>query len=283
VINVWRMRACTRRPLTVWDDRRITHSADHLAAGTLVLLGLFAYAGGVGTTALGPGGVLVTIGLFLFSGLPPAAISGTAIATNLGAAVLGTGAFTRSGQFSAPGARRVAGVLVGAAVIGTPIGVLANAHVSGAAFGVLLGVCVAAIGALLIVRERRQQAAPRVAGTPARTVIAPIGLGVAVVSGLFGLGGQLLSVPLLVSAGIAMLPALGAAQAQSIVIAGVGTIGYALRGAIAWPLVPVMGIPLLAGALTGWRIAHAIPADRLRSVLAAVLVATGAYLILRNV
>ena len=269
--------------LTVWDDRRIAHSADHLAAGTLVLLGVFAYAGGVGTTALGPGGVLVTIGLFLFSGLPPAAISGTAIATNLGAAVLGTGAFSRSGQFSAPGARRVAGVLVAAAVIGTPIGVLANAHVSGAAFGVLLGVCVAAIGALLIVRERRQRAARRVAGTPAWTVIAPIGLGVAIVSGLFGLGGQLLSVPLLVSAGIAMLPALGAAQAQSIVIAGVGTIGYALRGAIAWPLIPVMGIPLLAGALTGWRVAHAIPADRLRSLLAGVLIATGAYLILRSV
>ncbi|HYZ82067.1 MAG TPA: TSUP family transporter, partial [Solirubrobacteraceae bacterium] len=68
----------------------------------------------------------------------------------------------------------------------------------------------------------------------------------------------------------------------SIVIAGVGTVGYALRGAIAWPLVLVMGIPLLAGALIGWRIARAIPAGRLRSVLAAVLIATGAYLILHN-
>jgi uncharacterized membrane protein YfcA len=268
----------------------LTHSADHLAAGTLVLLGLFAFAGGVGTTALGPGGVLVTIGLFLLSGLPPSAVSGTAIATNLGAAALGTGAFMRSGQLGAPDTRRVAAVLVGVAVVGTPVGVLANAHVSGSAFGILLGVCVAAIGALLTVREHQRRSArhatPRAAagaaGTPAWALIAPIGLGVAVVSGLFGLGGQLLSVPLLVSAGIAMLPALGAAQAQSIVIAGIGTVGYALRGAIAWPLVPVMGIPLLAGALTGWRIAHAIPADRLRSILAAVLVATGAYLILHN-
>jgi uncharacterized membrane protein YfcA len=264
----------------------LTHSADHLSAGTLVLLGVFGFAGGVGTTALGPGGVLVTIGLFLASGLPPAAVSGTAIAANLGAAVLGTGAFIRSGQLGGRATGRVAVVLVGAAVVGTPIGVLANAHVSGDAFGILLGACVAAIGLLLYVREHQRRAAPQTMAIPARmpgwTLVAPLGLGVAVVSGLFGLGGQLLSVPLLVSAGVALLPALGAAQAQSIVIAGVGTVGYALRGAIAWPLVLVMGIPLLAGALIGWRIARAIPADRLRSVLAAVLVATGAYLILHN-
>jgi uncharacterized protein len=264
----------------------LTHSADHLAAGTLVLLGVFAFAGGVGTTALGPGGVLVTIGLFLLSGLPPAAVSGTAIATNLGAAVLGTGAFVRSGQLGGADTGRVAVVLVGAAVLGTPIGVVANARISGGAFGILLGVCVAAIGVLLYVREHQLRPAPRAAAGPTRrpgwTVIAPIGLGVAVVSGLFGLGGQLLSVPLLVSAGIAMLPALGAAQAQSIAIAGIATLGYALRGAIAWPLVAVMGVPLVAGAVAGWRIANALPADRLRSVLAAVLVATGAYLILHN-
>lgn len=265
----------------------LTHSADHLAAGTLLLLGLFAFAGGVGTTALGPGGVLVTIGLFLLSGLPPAAVSGTAITANLGAAVLGTGAFLHSGQLGGHDTRRVAGVLVAAAVIGTPVGVLANAQVSGGAFGILLGVCVAAIGALLYVRERQRNAAPRAAGhaigPPSWTVIAPIGVGVAVVSGLIGLGGQLLSVPLLISAGIAMLPALGAAQAQSIVIAAVGTIGYALRGAIAWPLVPVVGVPLLAGALVGWRIARVTHADRLRSILAGVLIATGAYLIVRNI
>ncbi len=264
----------------------LTHNADHLAAGTLVLLALFGFAGGVGTTALGPGGVLVTIGLFLLSGLPPAAVSGTAIATNLGAAMLGTGAFIRSGHLRGRDTWHVTRILVGAAVVGTPVGVLANAHVSGGAFGILLGACVTGIGALVYMRER-QQRAKRIADPPPGralpwTVVLPIGLAVAVVSGLFGLGGQLLSVPLLVSAGAAMLPALGASQAQSIVIAGVGTIGYGLRGAIAWPLVLVMEIPLLAGALVGWRIAGAIPAKRLRSALAAVLIATGAYLIIHN-
>ena len=284
----------------------LTHSADHLAAGTLVILALFGFAGGVGTTALGPGGVLVTIGLFLLSGLPPAAISGTAIATNVGSAALGTAAFARSGQLRGRDTQRMALVLIAAAVVGTPLGVLVNAQVSGGAFGILLGLCVAAIGALLYVRERQRQArstrtsatataaatatatattaatAPPEETTPAARIVLPLGFAVAIVSGLFGLGGQLLSVPLLISIGAPMLPALGAAQAQSIVIAGVGTIGYALRGAIAWPLVLVLGVPLLAGALAGWRIAHAVPSERLRSLLAVVLVAVGAYLIVHN-
>jgi uncharacterized protein len=264
----------------------LTHSADHLAAGTLIALAVFGFAGGVGTTALGPGGVLVTIGLFLLSGLPPAAISGTAIATNVGSALLGTGAFARSGQLRGPHTRRMALVLIVAAAVGTPLGVLANAQVSGGAFGILLGICVGAIGVLLYLRERHRRGratpAPTADAMPRTRIVLPLGVAVAIVSGLFGLGGQLLSVPLLISIGAPMLPALGAAQAQSIVIAGVATIGYALRGAIAWPLVPVVGVPLLAGALAGWRVAHAVQTERLRSLLAVVLIAVGTYLIVHN-
>jgi len=153
-----------------------------------------------------------------------------------------------------------------------------------------LGVCVGAIGVLLYLRDRNRnsnrgrgrESTPATAGVPAARMVLPIGFAVAIVSGLFGLGGQLLSVPLLLAIGAAMLPSLGAAQAQSIVIAGVGTIGYALRGAIAWPLVPVVGVPLLVGALVGWRIANVVPTERLRSLLALALIVTGAYLIAHN-
>jgi uncharacterized membrane protein YfcA len=168
--------------------------------------------------------------------------------------------------------------------------VLVNARVSDASFGILLGVCVGAIGVLLYVRERQRRSGSKSTSAPGRVtvhppaaaIVLPLGFAVAIVSGLFGLGGQLLSVPLLISIGAPMLPALGAAQAQSIVIAGVGTIGYAFRDAIAWPLVLVIGVPLLVGALAGWRIAHAVPIERLRSLLAVALIAVGAYLIVHN-
>jgi uncharacterized membrane protein YfcA len=183
--------------------------------------------------------------------------------------------------------QRIALLLIAAAVAGTPVGVLVNAQVSGGAFGILLGLCVGAIGVLLFLREHQRRGAAAsgplpVHRPPAAALVLVLGFAVASVSGLFGLGGQLLSVPLLISIGAPMLPALGAAQAQSIVITSVGTIGYALRDAIAWPLVVVVGVPLLAGALAGWRIANAVPIERLRSLLAVALIAVGAYLILHN-
>jgi uncharacterized membrane protein YfcA len=53
--------------------------------------------------------------------------------------------------------------LLVAAVIGTPAGVLVNAGVSSGAFGALLGLCVAAIGVLVLLRERRGDAPVAVA------------------------------------------------------------------------------------------------------------------------
>lgn len=123
-----------------------------LSAGKTVLLGLFGLVGGIGITALGPGGVLFTIGLFALSGLSPPAIAGTAIVANVGTGLLGTAAYARSGQLRGRDTQRLAGLLIACAVVGTPLGVLANSHISGPAFGTLLGVCVIAVGALLYAR-----------------------------------------------------------------------------------------------------------------------------------
>ena len=63
---------------------------------TLVLLGLLGFAGGVGITAIGPGGVLPTIGLFTLTDLAPAEVAGTAILTHVATGLLGTAAYARS-------------------------------------------------------------------------------------------------------------------------------------------------------------------------------------------
>ncbi len=80
-----------------------------------------------------------------------------------------------------------------------------------------------------------------------------------------------------------MLSALAAAQAQSIVIAGVGTIGYVVQGAVSWRLALVIGLPALVGVVLGWRLAQTLGGERMRLALAATLIVIGPYLILRNV
>lgn len=250
-----------------------------LSTPELLALALCGLAAGIGITAVGPGGVLATIGLFAITGLPPATIAGTAIVTHVATGALGTAAYVRSGHLREPLARRDALVLGATAVIGTPIGVLLNSMVSGRLFGILLGAFAALIAALVWFRDRR---GPAPADPPRHPValLVVLGLVVAAVSGLFGLGGPMLTVPLLVALGVPLLRSLASAQAQSVVIAGVGTIGYVAQDAIDWPLAAVVGIPELCGALIGWKIARTLPTHRLKQAMIATLLVLAPYLAL---
>jgi uncharacterized membrane protein YfcA len=257
-----------------------------LGVPVLVGLVLFGLVAGVGITAVGPGGVLVTVGLFALTGLSPAQVAGTAIVTHMATGALATAAYTRSGELRERGTRRTAVVLAAAAVAGTPLGVLVNSVVPGRAFGILLGVFVALVGALVWCRAGRPAAAPgpsdhsgRRPGVP---VVAAVGFAVAVASGVFGIGGPMLCVPLLVVLGVPVLPALAAAQAQSVVIATVGTLGYVAAGAVDWPLAALTGVPELAGVLLGWVIARAVPAGALTGSLVVSLFALAPYLALHG-
>ncbi|WP_033289638.1 sulfite exporter TauE/SafE family protein [Amycolatopsis jejuensis] len=235
----------------------------------LIVTGLLA---GIGITAVGPGGVLATVGLFVFTSLSPAQVAGTAIVTHVATGVLGSAAFVHSGQLREPGTRRVAAVLAGVAVVGTPLGVLLNSLVSTKVFGILLAGFALIVAAFVGLR--------RAAGRQPAGIAVLIGAGVSVVAGLVGVGGPMLAVPLLVVAGMPVLGALAAAQVQSVVIAGAGTIGY--LGDIDWQLAAIVGIPELAGVLLGWRIAHALPTRTLKAVLVAVLVGIAPYLALHG-
>ncbi|WP_399894186.1 sulfite exporter TauE/SafE family protein [Streptomyces sp. BBFR51] len=246
----------------------------------LIALGLLGLVGGVGITAVGPGGVLPTIGLFALTGLTPAEVAGTAIVTHVATGALATAAYTRSGQLREPRTRRTALVLAVSAVAGTPLGVMVNSYVSQRMFGLVLGVFVAGVAGLVWFRERRGGATPR--AHPATGVVAGLGFAVAVAAGVVGIGGPMLTVPLLVALGVPVLESLASAQAQSVVIAGVGTLGYVAQGAVDWPLAVLVGVPELVGVLLGWRIAHALPTRHLKYALISTLFALAPYLALHG-
>ena len=86
-----------------------------------VLLAVFGLAAGVGITAVGPGGVLATVGLFTLTGLSPAHVAGTALVTHVATGTLGTAAYIRSGELRDPETRRVTAILAAAACLGAPL------------------------------------------------------------------------------------------------------------------------------------------------------------------
>ncbi len=248
----------------------------------LVLLGCFGLVAGIGITAVGPGGVLATVGLFLFTGLSPATVAGTAIITNIAAGVLGTLVYARSGQLREPNTQRTAVVLAGTGVVGTPAGVLINSVLPAGLFGILLALFVTFIAALVWLRQRGGRPAAQDHHRHAMTLLIGGGLVVAVASGMFGVGGPLLTVPLLVAIGTPMLSALAAAQVQSIVIATVGSLGYLSQDAIDWGLAVVVGVPELFGVLIGWKLAHLVPARHLTRAMIVALLAVAPFLALHG-
>ncbi|MFC4548828.1 MULTISPECIES: sulfite exporter TauE/SafE family protein [Halorussus] len=254
-----------------------------IPAGTLVLLVVISLLGGVGITAVGPGGIFVTIALYALTDLPPAVVVGTASATFIVTGVLGTASYYRSGELGTAGGARAAAILSVTGLVGALVGVRLNALVDEATFGLLLGVFISLTGVLVFYRSRYgggddERDRPRV---PESLKYGVIGGFVGVSGGLLGVGGPVLAVPILVVAGVPMLLAVGTAQVQSIFIATFATFGYVVRDAVAWPLVAVIGIPELVGVVIGWRVAQSVDAELLTRVLAGLMLLLGPYLVLR--
>lgn len=254
-----------------------------LATPTLVALVAVSLFAGVGITAVGPGGVFVTAALYALTAASPGTVAGTASATFVATGLLGSAAYLRSGELAA-GPERVAALLLSVAgLVGALVGVRLNALVSERLFGLLLGAFLALTGVLVWYRTRTDGATANgfdLAGVRGRTVVTAIGFAVGVPSGLLGVGGPVVAVPLLVAAGVPMLVAVAVAQVQSVFVAGFATAGYLVRGTVSFPLAVAIGVPQLVGVVAGWRLAQASDPRRLKRALAVVLVALGPYLAL---
>ena len=245
------------------------------------LLMVIAFLAGVGITAIGPGGIFLTVALFALSGLPPAGVAGTASATMVAAGVVGTIAYLRSGELRHPANRNLAVILSSGGTLGALIGSRLNAFVSADGFAALLGLMAFGAGAVILYQEwqgleaQLQVDASRWVG---RTVLALFGLGIGMASGLLGVGGPVMTVPALVILGVPMLSAIAVAQAQSITIAVFATIGYLVRDAVEWSWVAVVGFPLLLGVVAGWKVARHLEPRKLKLFLGVVLLVIGPYL-----
>lgn len=250
-------------------------------AALLVLIALFA---GVGITAIGPGGVFVTIALFALSPLSTAEVAGTASATFVATGLLGSLVYLQSGEFAQGHAREIAIVLSVTSVLGALAGSQLNLVLPERVFGYLLSLFVACIGGVIVYRERvGLRPSNRIDAVPARQrriLLGSIGLGVGVLGGLLGVGGPVVAVPVLVVLGVPMLVAVAVAQVQSVFISGFAAASYALAGAVSIPVALLVGIPQLIGVVAGWKVAHLVDPGRLRVVLGVVLIVVAPTLLL---
>lgn len=247
----------------------------------LILLLIIALIGGACITTIGPGGIFVTIALFMLPPLDPGAVAGTASATFITTGIVGSLGYLRSGQLKGKVAFKASMVLSLASVAGAFAGAKVNKLLNTAGFAVILGVFVLLTGCIILYRQYNELSPDKSLQIDTGKGLAwmgSVGIIVGFPGGLLGVGGPVLAVPLLVVLGAPMLLSVALAQVQSIFISGMATFSYALQGAVDWVLAGILMIPLLIGTVAGWYFAQRIKVKRLKVALAIVLIALGIYL-----
>ena len=106
-----------------------------------------------------------------------------------------------------------------------------------------------------------------------------IGVGVGFGSSLTGTGGPVILVPILLFLSFLPLAAIGISQAIQLPLAIFATIGFMLYGRIDYSLGLTLGLTQAVGVIFGGKIAHTLPQDKLRKVVAYTLIGVGILLV----
>lgn len=175
-----------------------------------------------------------------------------------------------------------------AAVPGSIAGALVASRVSGRIFDLLYAAMLTLI-ALDIVRRAKRPAAAELAireiPGSRRSLAGWLGAGVVIglVSSLFGIGGGVVAVPLLMYFTKRPLQMITATSTAIIALtAPVGIVVYALAHDIQWTPALTMGAGGLAGGLLGARLASRVSSTALSLLLAAAMLAAAAAMALRH-
>ena len=232
---------------------------------TLLLPLLAGIPMGLAIGLVGGGGSLLAVPLLVYVvgiASPHVAIATAAIAVALNAAA-GVLNHARIGNIKWPCAL----VFGAAGIVGAALGAQAGKAVDGSRLLAAFGVLMIVVGALLL-RPRRTPPQPNVrlsAETASYLLprLIPIGFGVGLLAGFFGIGGGFLIVPGLM---LATAMPLGIAIGTSLVIVtalGAATAAaYAWSGFVDWPLTTLLVLGGAVGSTLGMRLARRLAERR---------------------
>jgi uncharacterized protein len=245
------------------------------------LASLLAIAFGVGALigAVGIGGVLLIPALTAFAALPIRTAMATALFTFTFTGIVGTVMFQRRGSIDWSITRPV----LWSAVVFAFVGAWANSIARPTILGlVLAGVIIFAGVYTLLTWHGLRQTAFRDHPRAQRILLFAVGGIAGFGSGLTGVGGPALLVPLMVLFGFPALVSIGASQVLQIVAAISGTLGNLRFGSIDFEVAAVVTLVEIVGAVTGVRLAHAVDATLLRKFVAVLCLVVGTALVIRE-
>lgn len=234
---------------------------------------------GVLIGAVGVGGILLIPALNLLTPLSIQASMATALFTFIFTGIVGTFFFQRRGSIdwavTTP-------LCVGGALFGF-FGAWANSKLDAKLLALILAALIVLAGVYTLLtgttrRFARFHDRPRLQQALLFVIGAVTGFG----SGLTGVGGPALSVPMMVLFGFPALTAIGASQVIQILAAVSGSAGYLLHGSVDIQLAAVLTVFEVAGVWIGVHLAHAVDARSLRRAVGVLCILVGAGLVVRS-
>lgn len=237
-----------------------------------------AFGVGVLIGAVGIGGILLIPALTAFAGLGIHEAMATALFTFIFTGITGTVMFQRRGSID----WHITMPICVGAVLFAFLGAWVNSLTTPTALAVVLAGIIVFAGVYTLAmwrglgepvfhrHDRAQQALLLAVG-------AISGFG----SGLTGVGGPALSVPLMVLFGFPALTSIGTSQVIQIIAAVSGSLGNLQFGTINFTIAAIVTLLEIAGVFAGARIVHAVNAASLRRFVAVLCIAVGAVLFTR--
>lgn len=240
-----------------------------------ILLALIALLVGALIGIVGVGGILLIPALNGLADLPIQVAMGTALFSFIFTGVLGTWLYQRHGSINWA---ITVPVCVGALLSGYA-GALCNGYASPRLLGMLLGgvIIFAGIYALLPARQNPADQLDR----PRLPLLLGIGALVGFGSGLTGVGGPVLSVPLMVILGFSPLTAIATSQVIQITAALSGTLGNVSNGVIDFEVAAWVTALELGGVILGARLAHTVSTATLKKTVSVVCILVGGFVLAR--
>lgn len=242
-----------------------------------LLLLVAVFVGGlIGT--VGVGGILLIPALSLLAGFSTHSAMGTALFSFIFTGLLGTWLFWRHGSIDW---RITIPVCLGGLLCGYP-GALANAAASPRLLDLLLGSIIIFAGVYALFPAKGGRVNYRPGDGRQKLFLLLTGGIVGFGSGLTGVGGPVLSVPLMVILGFSPLTAIATSQVMQITAALSGSVGNLAHGFINTGTVLWITAAELLGVTCGARLAHSISQAALKKAVSIVCILVGAFIMLRT-
>jgi uncharacterized protein len=243
-----------------------------LALPAMLLIGLLGTISGLMIGCIGIGGVILVPALVFLADIPIKVAIPAALLAYILSGLVATIVFARNKSIRW-------GMAIGLCIGATPAA-FAGAWAVSAFNRVLLEFCLGLLTFLSGLNSLRTQKVAEAADTEVHNgVLLTVGGVTGFLSSLTGTGGPLVLVPIMISMSVPVLTAVGLSQAIQLPVAIAATLGNILYGQLDLTLGGILAASLTVGSWFGAKLAHSVPRTVLRTIVSAVLLLIGAFIL----